>query len=170
MAQDEVRRILPTLRVLLRDLLAAQRAEAHWMAAGQEGELTPFTADELRQAQLELEHWRDDKWPATVAGQLPMGVLPAPGEPALDAPWIALRDALAGLYPDEASIRRIAAQAGLALGRISFSAPAVNNWHAVLMEAERSNRVHELVAVVQGEYGANPLLAKALADYGRSRP
>jgi hypothetical protein len=165
MEQEEVRQLLPTLRTLLRDLLAAQRAEAQLLAAGQEGELTPFSADELRHAQLELEQWRADKWPATVAGQLPPGALSAPGEPAFDAPWMALRDVLAGLYPDEASMRRIAAQAGLAAGRISFSAQAVNNWHAVLTEAEHSNRVDELMAVVQGEYGANPLLAKALADY-----
>jgi hypothetical protein len=155
MSREEARQALPTLRGLLRDLLAAQRSEADLLQAG-EG-VAPFTADELRLAQAELERWRAAQ--ARIAAPLPPGQGgPAPPQSAR----LALRDALAALYPDEASARRIAAQAGLALGRIAFAASAVNNWHAIIQEAEHSGRMAALHAVVQAEYGADAAWQAAL--------
>jgi hypothetical protein len=148
MAEAEARQFLPTLRGLLRDLLTAQRTEEELARAGeQDAALAPFSADELRRAGAELERW----YAGQMAGQW--------GPPAR---WLALRDVLAELYADEGSARRIAAQAGLSLGRISFSPLAVNNWHAILTEAARSNRLDPLIAVVQREYGANREFQAAL--------
>lgn len=149
MDREEARRVLPTLRGLLRDLLAAHRSENDMQAKS--GEIAPFTADELRQAQAELERWRSAR---------PVGdATPAQGD------WLPLRDVLATLYADEASARRVAGQAGLMLTRIAFSPPAVNIWHAVLTEAARAGRIAEVIAVAQGEYGRNADLRQAVARY-----
>lgn len=149
MDREEARRVLPTLRGLLRDLLAAHRSESDIQTS--QGEVAPFTADELRQAQVELERWRS-AWPAEASS-------------AARGDWLPLRDVLAGLYADEASARRVAGQAGLMLTRIAFSPPAVNIWYAVLTEAARAGRMAEVIAMVQGEYGRNADLQQAVARY-----
>lgn len=148
MDREEARRSLPTLRGLLRDLLAAQRSESDAQSDA-EG-IAPFSADELRQAQAELERWR-------AARQT------RPAQPEGD--WLPLREVLATLYADEASARRVAGQAGLMLTRIAFSPPAVNIWHAVLTEAIRAGRMAEVMAVAQNEYGRNLELQAAVARY-----
>jgi hypothetical protein len=164
--RDEARRILPTLRGLLRDLMAAQRSEAGLrQAAGQESP-DALSEDMLRQVDLELERWQSDRSlaPLSLADQR----LPGPAPPATpEGNRTALRDVLASLYPDEASARRVAAQAGLEVGRISFSPLAVNNWHAILAEAERSDRLQALIQVVRAEYGANRALQRVLQGYRR---
>lgn len=149
MDREEARRVLPTARGLLRDLLAAQRSQSD--SQTQIGAVAPFTADELRQAQAELERWRSTRRQDSSA--------PPPDD------WLPLRDALAGLYADEASARRVAGQAGLTLTRIAFSPPAVNIWHAILTEAARAGRMAEVIAVAQGEYGRNADLRRAVAHY-----
>jgi hypothetical protein len=145
MDREEARRVLPTVRGLLRDLLAAHRSEGDT----QNGPVAPFTADELRQAQAELERWRSTRRQDDAA-PLPQG------------DWLPLRDALAALYADEASARRVAGQAGLTLTRIAFSPPAVNIWHAILTEAGRAGRMAEVIAVAQDEYGRNADLQRAV--------
>lgn len=57
---DEAREWLPTMRMLLKDLLNVQRVELGMpgeSAAG-DSQAAPFTADELLAAQRELEAWR----------------------------------------------------------------------------------------------------------------
>lgn len=76
-----------------------------------------------------------------------------------------LRNILAQLYPDEASTRRVAHDAGLSTTRISFSAIAINTWHTILTEAENVNKVDALLDVVLDEYGDNPALRSACEGY-----
>lgn len=149
MDREEARRHLPTVRGLLRDLLTAQRSDGD--AQAKAGEIAPFTADELRRAQAELERWHSARRQSTAA--------PPEGN------WLPLREALASLYADEASARRVAGQAGLTLTRIAFGPSAVNSWHAVLTEAGRAGRMEALIAVAQGEYGRNAELQAAIAGY-----
>lgn len=68
-----------------------------------------------------------------------------------------LRLALADLYPDVGSIRRIVHDAGLPSGRIEFNSKSTNIWHAVLQEAEKSAKVSDLLAIVLREYPENRL-------------
>ena len=79
--------------------------------------------------------------------------------------FAALRNALTNLYPDEASIRRLTADAGVDLSRIVLNAAAANNWHGVLVEAERNEQVAILLAVVEREYGNNEEFVEACAAY-----
>jgi len=81
-----------------------------------------------------------------------------------------LRNILAQLYPDEASTRRVAHDAGLSATRISFSAIAINTWHTILTEAENVNKVDALLDVVLEEYGDNPALHSTYEAYRRTAP
>ena len=76
-----------------------------------------------------------------------------------------LRNCLAKLYPDEQSIRRITADAGLDALRMTFNSTALNNWHSVLTEANKLTQIPALLGVVEREYGDNHELQKACADY-----
>ena len=80
-----------------------------------------------------------------------------------------LRNVLAALYPDEPSIRRIIADAGIDLARIAFGAGAINIWHSVLLEAEHIYQVDVLLDVVEREYGINQGFRQACAAYRTSR-
>ena len=79
-----------------------------------------------------------------------------------------LRDVLAVLYGDEASMRRVIADAGVSEGRISFSGQALNTWHAILREATNLNQVEALLQVVLRDYGANHALTVAVTAYRHS--
>lgn len=63
---------------------------------------------------------------------------------------------LAELYPDQASVVRIAQSAGIHTQLVLLTNQALNNWHAILQEAEKQNRLAELLVVVEEEYGENP--------------
>jgi hypothetical protein len=75
-----------------------------------------------------------------------------------------LRNCLAKLYPDEQSIRRIAADAGLDASYMTFNSTALNNWHSVLTEANKFTQLPALLGVVEREYGDNHEFQKACAD------
>ena len=81
---------------------------------------------------------------------------------------INLRDILARLYPQEPDSRRVAQDAGLKIGQIPFSPKAVLNWHEILLEAERENRVKFVMQVALREYGDNAELLRAV-QYHRAR-
>lgn len=66
-----------------------------------------------------------------------------------------LHNVLAHLYPDENSIRRIIVDSGLSLSHIALNSSPINNWSAVLTEAEKVNRVGPLLDVVEREYSNN---------------
>lgn len=76
-----------------------------------------------------------------------------------------LRKVLAKLYSEEADIRRVSADAGIDLTRIALNSTTINNWYAVLGEAEKSGRVDALLAVVDEEYGGNPEFHNATGTY-----
>ena len=76
-----------------------------------------------------------------------------------------LRNALADLYSDEESARRVVADAGLNPQRIAYSASAVNNWQAILTEADRQDATDAIVDVATQEYPTNKALASARAAY-----
>ena len=75
-----------------------------------------------------------------------------------------LRNALATLYPDETSARRVVADAGMDIRRIPFTPHALNNWHAILTEATKGDHIDALVQVALAEYGGNTPLGAALID------
>ena len=130
---EEARVLLPTVRLFLRDLITAQRAELGPAQVDAEDGVA-FTADDL------------------VAAAKAMG---------REAELARLRDVLADLYPDESSSRRIAQAAGLNLSRVRFQATAVDTWHAILTVAEHAGQVEAVVAVVTREYGANSAFREA---------
>ena len=63
-----------------------------------------------------------------------------------------LIDLLVEIYPTEEGSRRVVAEAGLHHGRIPFQDAAIDNWFAILSEADRSNSVAAVVTVAQAEY------------------
>jgi len=66
-----------------------------------------------------------------------------------------LRNILANLYPDEPSTRRIIADSTLDSSRILLNSTAINNWHSILVEAEKVGRIDALLDVIVREYGDN---------------
>ncbi len=80
--------------------------------------------------------------------------------------FAALRDVLAALYPEETDARVVVADAGLDAKQILFSARAQTNWHNILAEAARQERLDPLLKIVLGAYAANSAL---LAAYGQYR-
>lgn len=76
-----------------------------------------------------------------------------------------LADALAEIYSDEASIRRIARDSTLSIKQIAFDARANNTWSSVLTEAQFQGKVENIIAIAQKEYPAVPELQAAVAAY-----
>lgn len=76
-----------------------------------------------------------------------------------------LRDALAALYPDENSSRRIVDDVGMNRLHIEFTSHAKNNWHAILLEAEKTNHINILLNSVYKEYGKNKSFREAYNTY-----
>ena len=68
----------------------------------------------------------------------------------------ALRDVLAHLYPEKSSASRVAEDAGLSLAFVALNDRAIDNWHAIVQEAKKQDRLAQLLAVVDAEYGNNP--------------
>lgn len=77
----------------------------------------------------------------------------------------ALAGALAEIYSDDASIRRIARESKLSLSQIAFDARPNNTWSSVLTEASFQGKVENIIAVAQKEYPAMPDLQAAIAAY-----
>ena len=159
----EAREMLPMMRLMLRDMLAAQRLELGLPvvdSGGSDGVL-PFSADELAKARKEL----------SAGGHGPMGMpVPMmawmPTRMAANGFTSALVVALTRLYPDEGSARRVALSAGIDVSRIHFGS-AMNTWHGIVEEAQYMGCLDELLAVVGGEYGASAELVGALAQRGQ---
>lgn len=76
-----------------------------------------------------------------------------------------LRDVLANLYSDVATIRRVAYDAGLNPDRIEFSNHAKNTWQAVLQEAYNRARVEVVIGIARQEYSENQKLKAAWESY-----
>ena len=79
-----------------------------------------------------------------------------------------LRNILANLYPDEVTIRRVVADAGIDAARLVLNSSAINNWQAVLNEAVHARQVDGLLVIVEQEYKDNQELVTICAHYRRS--
>jgi len=76
-----------------------------------------------------------------------------------------LRDILAALYTTQDDARRVTKDAGLNELHIAFSAKPINNWDAILGEAEKTSQVDALIRVVCKEYSSNQDLISAVNAY-----
>lgn len=164
----EAREMLPMMRLMLRDMMAAQRVELGLPLVDSGGsDVLPFSADELAKARRELA--ADGHGAGPVAMLTPMMAW-MPSRAAANGFTSALTDALARLYPDEVSARRVAVGAGVDVARVRFGS-AINTWHQIVEEAQYMGTLDDLVAMVGGEYGASPELLSALEkgkSYGNS--
>lgn len=84
--------------------------------------------------------------------------------------FTALRSALANLYTTQEDARRVVADTGLNLVYIQFSDKAINNWHNILLEAEKHDCLNALLGVVLQEYSTNPALLKAIQMVDTANP
>jgi hypothetical protein len=85
--------------------------------------------------------------------------------PALSA----LASALAEIYSDDASIRRLARESDLSLKQIAFDARAINTWSSILTEAQFQGKVETIIEIAQREYPAATDLLAAAAAYRAGR-
>lgn len=63
---------------------------------------------------------------------------------------------LAQLYPDKVSATRIVDDVGVPTRAVAWNERAIDNWHAILKEVEKHNRLALLLEIVNEEYGENP--------------
>ena len=73
-----------------------------------------------------------------------------------------LRDLLADIYPTQVDCRRVLTDAGVPVANVQFQGKAITDWHSALEEAQRRDRVLNIIAVVRIEYGDNPAIAATL--------
>ncbi len=71
-----------------------------------------------------------------------------------------LNDVLAGLYPLTRESLRVVDAAGLPKAHIAFQDKAIDNWHAILLEAARRGKVDDLVRAARKDYPEDPFLAR----------
>ena len=76
-----------------------------------------------------------------------------------------LRSSLAALYPDEATARRVATDAGLDERYIAFDGPAMDVWYAIVREAEKVGKVENICQIALADYGANQVLQAAYQSW-----
>jgi hypothetical protein len=81
-----------------------------------------------------------------------------------------LNQVLADLYTDSAQARRVAQMAGIPLFQVSFSSRPIDNWYAILMEAEHQGRVLAVAEVALKEYPARMDLVAATEVVRRRSP
>jgi hypothetical protein len=155
LSKEEARQLLPTFRLFFRDLLQFHQTEAAQFLTANEGAGkgdAELSADDLVKFLSEMDGLQS----------LVSDLKRVADSSATEESWRPLRDALAQLYPDEASARRIADQAQLDGTRIHFSTRAVDSWHAILTEAAHAGGLEKVIQAAQQEYGANVALAKAV--------
>lgn len=76
--------------------------------------------------------------------------------------WAIFRDAMADLYPDQASIERVFSDALLETRYMNFEGKPVDIWDRNLREANNRGKLHHVVKVVLREYRDN--VAARIAD------
>jgi hypothetical protein len=167
LSKEEVRSLLPTFRLFFHDLLKFhQNATAQLLAGkgigqgiGQDGEgALPISADDFNAILQDSALVRElHEMAAQIAAE---------ATPPAESRWLPLRDLLSRLYADEASARRIAAQAQLNVERIHFGGSALDRWQAILTEAHHAGAMRRVIEVARKEYGGNEELASALRAFG----
>jgi hypothetical protein len=73
---------------------------------------------------------------------------------------VKLRDLLIFLYPTAEDSRRVVEDAGLDPAYISFSAKGVTNWHNILKEAQKRNKLQAIIEVARNDYPENDRLIR----------
>lgn len=88
-------------------------------------------------------------------------------EPVLSPPppFIELRNVLADVYSDSASMQRVAEDTGVKTSRINFQTSPLNTWHFLLKEACYAGLCKQLKAVVLAEYPKNKKLREAFNNF-----
>ena len=79
-----------------------------------------------------------------------------------------LNRVLAELYPDVNETHRIVDDAGLTRSRVAFNPRAIDNWHAILAEADKQGKVAAVIKVTRRDYPDNTHLEQA--QRGRLTP
>lgn len=86
-----------------------------------------------------------------------------------EAIFVDLRNALAALYSSEQSIRRIIDDSEISVVNIVLISTPIDNWHSVIKEARRVDRVEALLAVVYREYSNNEKFRKVYDAYYKAK-
>lgn len=74
---------------------------------------------------------------------------------------IALNYVLANLYPFREDSVRLVNEAGLRPAYIQFNNKAIDNWHSILVEADKTGKVLHLIQAALKDYPDNPVLIQA---------
>jgi len=82
----------------------------------------------------------------------------------------ALNYVLASLYPLRDESIRIVNEAGLRPAFIRLENKAVDNWHNILDEADKANRILNVIQVARGDYPENVVLIQAENAERENRP
>lgn len=91
-----------------------------------------------------------------------------PPVPTLDPDALRrLREVLAYLFSDQRTVERLAGDAGLPIHSIDWGGPVIDNWRAVLAEAQKQGALAKLLALAQATYPTNAKLATAIAEVQR---
>jgi flagellar hook-basal body complex protein FliE len=80
-----------------------------------------------------------------------------------------IRNLLVELYPDPPSTRRIVDDAGFNPSAISFNTSITNIWDSILIEAEKHDKLKELLSIISSEYPNNATLLKLLNTYNQNK-
>jgi V8-like Glu-specific endopeptidase len=72
-----------------------------------------------------------------------------------------LNEVLAGLYPLGQDAMRLVDAAGLPKAFVAFQPKGIDNWHAILVEAEKRGKVEGLIVAARRDYPEDPFLIRA---------
>ena len=92
-------------------------------------------------------------------------VIKRPSAKGKQSPVVVLRNELAEVDSNVASIKRIADDIGLKKEHVDFNEAALNIWHSMLKEIVHAGLCNELRAVVLSEYPKNKKLRKAFDKF-----
>lgn len=82
--------------------------------------------------------------------------------------FIQLRKVLASLYQNVESIRRVCEDAEIDLTLVALNSAPLDNWNAVLGQAQKSGQVDGLLAIIWSDYEKNQELQKVYEAYRQS--
>lgn len=80
----------------------------------------------------------------------------------------ALRDVLTKLYPETSKLRIVLDDAGIDSSSIEFKDTSKIDWHSALKEADKTNKISDLLDVVKRDYGNNVEFRKVYQAYHQS--
>src|SRR5215217_7306995 len=75
--------------------------------------------------------------------------------------FVALNHVLAGIYPFVDDSYRIVDAAGIPKTHVAFQRRAIDNWYQILLEADKRDKVADIVRAALEDYPDNPILIQA---------